>query len=152
MSIRYAQRGQTLVEFTLTFLLFLLLMLGIIEFVHYTGAYVATVLAAREGARYGVRGGTNEDGTYFYCDTNGMEQRVRQVIGPFAQVDEIIIERPNECDDGTIPQPNAVVTIRVKTKVRPWVPLFPPVEAHFDFTARRHLLAQIQLEQQSSAP
>src|SRR5581483_8913865 len=50
------ERGQTLVEFSVVLLAFLMLVFGVIEFARLYESWVVVQHAAREGARYGVTG------------------------------------------------------------------------------------------------
>ncbi len=55
------QKGQSLVEMAFALPVLLLLMVGIVELGYALNAYVQTVNAAREGARFGSMGGRNND-------------------------------------------------------------------------------------------
>ena len=54
-------RGQSVVEFALVLPVFLIILMGIIEFGLLMSDYVIVVNAAREGARYATLGNTDDD-------------------------------------------------------------------------------------------
>ena len=53
-AVRRNERGATLVEYALVISIFIVFVLGIIEFARVTFAYSTLANAAREGARYGI--------------------------------------------------------------------------------------------------
>jgi len=66
------RRGQGMVEFALAIPIFLMLVLGIIEFGRMFLMYTSVFAGAREGARYGAAVET-------VCDTSGLHDAVRRV-------------------------------------------------------------------------
>ena len=70
--MREHRRGQGMVEFALAIPIFLMLVLGIIEFGRMFLMYTSVFAGAREGARYGAAVET-------VCDTSGLHDAVRRV-------------------------------------------------------------------------
>ncbi len=73
-----SQGGQALVEFALAFTIFLLVVLGIIEFGRLLVAYSSVYTAAREAARYGAAVDASS-GTPLYNDCAGIRAAARRV-------------------------------------------------------------------------
>ncbi len=80
-------RGQGLVEFALAMPVFLLLVLGVIEFGRLLAVVTSVTTAAREAARYGSAAGDNVNGIPFYQDTQGMRDAAKRV-GFFAGIQD----------------------------------------------------------------
>jgi Flp pilus assembly protein TadG len=90
----HRQRGQSMVEFALITPLFLILVLGIIDFGWGLRAYVTLTNASREGARYGVTLPTNaSDQT---SNIAAIKARVMDYSsGTIASADDVTVEYPN---------------------------------------------------------
>jgi hypothetical protein len=94
---RKRQKGQSLVEMAFALPVLLILVTGIVELGYALNAYVQTVNAAREGARFGSLGGSNSgietivqgatSGLTQYNDTNSDLFVVRAKLTPDCQVD-----------------------------------------------------------------
>ena len=84
MRDRQKEKGQALVEFTLTFFLFLFLVVGIIEVGRLLFYTVAITTAAREGARYGSAVGGFGDPIYYEDCPGIIDATIR--IGQYAGV------------------------------------------------------------------
>jgi Flp pilus assembly protein TadG len=79
-------KGQGLVEFAIVLPIFLILMLGIIEFGYFFFIYSTANQAAREAARYGAGAGeVGTTGYYYYQDCAGMRE-VATRIGRYAAI------------------------------------------------------------------
>ena len=74
-------RGQGMVEFALALPIFLLLVLGVIEFGRLLMTYSAVFSAAREASRYGAAVGTNPLGVPFDHDCDGIRAAAVRVGG-----------------------------------------------------------------------
>jgi len=73
-----SQHGQALVEFALAFTIFLLILLGIIEFGRLLAAYSSVYTAAREAARYGAAVEVS-NGHALYNDCAGIRAAAKRV-------------------------------------------------------------------------
>jgi hypothetical protein len=87
---RPREQGQSLLEFALVIPIFLVLVLGIIDFGLGLRAWISITNAAREGARVGAVRGT--------CDE--IEQQVIDTSGGLVTSDEQIEITPGACDGG----------------------------------------------------
>jgi len=72
-------RAQTMVEFALALPVFLLLVLGVIEFGRLLVSFSAVYTASREAARYGAAVGTSGNGVPYYMDCQGMRDAAARV-------------------------------------------------------------------------
>ncbi len=79
------EKGQALVEFALTFTLFLVLVFGIFEVGRLMFYFIAINTAAREGARFGSASGGLGGGINYYEDCTGIENAAIR-IGQFAGI------------------------------------------------------------------
>ena len=78
------QRGQELIEFALTFPLFLLFIYGIVEMGRFFHVMIAISNAAREGARYGMAYGINRGvGNVYTLDENVVDSAAVKEAGNF---------------------------------------------------------------------
>jgi hypothetical protein len=101
-------RAQGMVEFALALPVFLLLMLGVIEFARLLVTYSAVYTASREAVRYGVAFGMSERGIPYWKDCQGIREtgvRVGTVGG--VQMNDIDIRY----DDGLVEMPAAFNTL-----------------------------------------
>jgi hypothetical protein len=91
-----AHKGQGLVEFALIMPIFLMLVMGIVEFGRLMITYTGVASASREAARYGASVGTNAGGVEHYRDCDGIRDEARRVaaLAPIADSD-IVIEYDN---------------------------------------------------------
>src|SRR5512146_1238312 len=80
-------RGQGLLEFALALPIFLLLVLGVIEFGRLLAVVSSVTTAAREGARYGSAAGVVSGDTAYFQDCQGMRAAAERV-GFFAGVQD----------------------------------------------------------------
>lgn len=80
-------RGQGMVEFALALPIFLLLVLGVIEFGRLLAVVSSVTTAAREGARYGSAAGVVSGDTSYFQDCQGMRAAAERV-GFFAGVQD----------------------------------------------------------------
>jgi hypothetical protein len=79
-------RAQSLVEFALALPIFLMLVLGVIEFGHLLAIYSSVYTASREAARYGSAIGISESGVPYYQDCDGIKAAALRV-GFFAGIE-----------------------------------------------------------------
>ncbi len=79
-------RGQALVEFALAFTIFLLLLLGVLEFGRLLFVYSSVYSAAREAARSGAAVESNPSGTPLYNDCAGIRSSAKR-IGALGGID-----------------------------------------------------------------
>lgn len=146
-------RAQAMVEFTLVFTLFLMLILGVIEFAHVLFVYTATANAASEAARYGATTGPNGTGVLNYKDCHGI-RRAALRVGALAGLkpDDIAVEYDHGPGTGAFascPNPPAAVrggdriVVTVTVTYRPLVPLFPQITMPVEATVARTLLGQV---------
>jgi Flp pilus assembly protein TadG len=85
-------KGQGLVEFAIVLPIFLILMLGIIEFGYFFFIYSTANQAAREAARYGAGAGeVGTTGYLYYQDCAGMRE-VATRIGRYAAITDDDVE------------------------------------------------------------
>lgn len=80
-----APRGQALAEFAIALPLFLLILLGIIDFGRMILVHSAVVTASREGARFGAAVG-DDPGAPQYVDCAGIREAVRHATGTLVTV------------------------------------------------------------------
>lgn len=105
MHFKNRERGQGLVEFALVLPIFLILVLGIVDFGWALKSYITITNAAREGARYGVT-----------CHTNAQIQA--QVVdyssglNPALTASNVTFPTANPCASGT-GTPGAEVKVKV---------------------------------------
>ena len=71
-------RGQSLVEFALTFPIFLVLLIGVMEIARVVFIYNAVFTASREAARYGASIGITSAGVPHFDDCAGMRERAKK--------------------------------------------------------------------------
>ena len=160
---REKENGQALVEFALTFVLFIFLIVGIIEVGRLLFSVVAIRTAAREGARYGsAAGGLGEVQNYFE-DCDGIISAATR-IGNYAglqdwQVDvaydngenTVIVDicDPNVSDDH--PDPDEIelgyrVVVTTTGKIVPFVNFLPLPEITYPSTSRRTIVKDVQIK------
>lgn len=91
-----AHKGQGLVEFALILPVFLMLIMGIVEFGRLMITYSGVASASREAARYGASVGTNASGAEHFRDCAGIRDEARRVapLTPLEDSD-IVIEYDN---------------------------------------------------------
>jgi hypothetical protein len=91
-----AHKGQSLVEFALVMPIFLMLIMGIVEFGRLMITYTGVASASREAARYGASVGINASGVEHYRDCDGIRDQARRVaaLAPIEDSD-IVIEYDN---------------------------------------------------------
>jgi hypothetical protein len=83
--------GQGLVEFALVIPIFLLLVMGIIEFGHLFSVVISTYTASREATRYGTAVGPNDLGVPHYLDCAGIQATAMR-LGAMGGVDAYDVE------------------------------------------------------------
>jgi len=93
-------RGQGLLEFALVIPIFMLLVLGVLEFGRYMTALITINTSSREAARYGSAVGDNGSGVPFYQDCPGIVHAASR-FSMFAQVNGIDIRYDKGPDDPT---------------------------------------------------
>ncbi len=146
-------RAQAMVEFTLVFLLFFTLIIGVLEFAHLLYVYTATASAAAEAARYAATTGANPDGTPRYQDCDGIRQAALRVGGLAGlQPSDIEIRYdhgPGSTAYAQCPNPPTAISggdrvvVKVTIVYRPWVPIFPQVNLPFTAEVARTLLGKV---------
>ena len=156
---RKKEKGQALVEFALTVILFLFLIFGIIEVGRLIFSVAAIRTAAREGARYGSAAGGLASGVdNFYEDCAGIEAAATR-IGNYAGlqnwnveiaydsgVDTTIIE---ECATLTDPEDIELghrVVVTTTGTIVPFVGLLPLPEFTYSSTSRRTIVKDVTIE------
>jgi len=156
---RKKEKGQALVEFALTAILFLFLIFGIIEVGRLIFSVAAIRTAAREGARYGSAAGGLASGVdNFYEDCAGIEAAATR-IGNYAGLqgwdveiaydsgaDTTIIE---ECD--TLVDPEDIelghrVVVTTTGTIVPFVGFLPLPEFTYSSTSRRTIVKDVTIE------
>ncbi len=153
--LRTPKRAQSMVEFALVFTLFLVLLLGVIEFGHLLFVYTATTSAAAEAARYAAATGTNERGVPYYQDCAGIQQAALR-LGAMAGLrpEDVVVEYDNGPGTAVYARcptpPTRVdggdrVIVRVRATYRPWVPLFPQWALPIEAQVSRTILGQVNV-------
>ncbi|MGD2162761.1 MAG: pilus assembly protein, partial [Anaerolineales bacterium] len=80
------ERGQGLVEFALVLPIFLMLIMGIVEFGRLMFIYNSVATASREAARYGASVGINTAGVEHFRDCSGIRDTAQRLAG-FAPIE-----------------------------------------------------------------
>ena len=161
---RKKEKGQALVEFALTFMLFLFLVVGIMEVGRLLFSVVAIRTAAREGARYGsAAGGLASGPINYFEDCDGIVS-VATRIGNYAglqdwQVDvaydngenTVIVDicDPDVSDDH--PDPDEIklgyrVVVTTTGKIVPFVNFLPLPEITYPSTSRRTIVKDVEIK------
>ena len=97
---RQKEKGQALVEFALTFFLFIFLVFGVIELGRFVFSIIAIRTAAREGARYGSAAGGLASGVdNYYEDCDGIVAAATR-IGNYAGLQDWDVQI--SYDDGEV--------------------------------------------------
>lgn len=78
---RWHREGQGLVEFAIVMPIFLLLVMGIVEFGRLMIIYSGAATASREAARYGASVGASESGIAHYRDCDGIRDTAMRISG-----------------------------------------------------------------------
>ena len=85
-------RGQAMVEFALTLILLLVVILGLLEVGRLLFVYAAVVTSAREAARYASVSGRNDSGDLFFQDCSGIRNAaIRVTFFQNLQDDDVLI-------------------------------------------------------------
>jgi len=99
------RRGQGIVEFALVLPVFLLLILGIMEFGRLLFIFASVTAASREGARYATATGDLTGSTFRYEDCTGIRGAATRIGGIVGVVDsDVTIEYTIYANDGSILQ------------------------------------------------
>lgn len=130
---QYAQRfrsnsGQAAVEFTLVFLLFLMLMYLIVEGARMTFAFTSASQAARDGVRFAsVRGSTSTCSSGCPAQVVDIQNYVKgQAPGNYLNsVDVCWWEGKSACTTTGSKEPGANVRVTVKIDFKPVLPMVP---------------------------
>ncbi len=171
-------RGQALVEFALAFTIFLLLLLGIVEFGRLLVAYSSVYTAAREAARYGAAVeeiDINDISTPLYNDCGGIRAAANRVgflgwiddntaVVNGTPVEKVSITYDNledlnkdgaadtcgscPCNDGVIPGSRINVTVR--TTFRFIVLNLPSIR--IESVVHRSILKDVEIIKQPGQP
>jgi hypothetical protein len=107
--ISHNANGQTLVEFAIVIPILLLLVFGLIEFGRLMFSYAAVTTASREATRYGTASGTNDSGTPFYLDCQGIKDAAKRIGSLVGVADDDITIYYDEGPDSIGPFPNCPV-------------------------------------------
>ena len=78
---KWHREGQGLVEFAIVMPIFLLLVMGIVEFGRMMIIYSGAATASREAARYGASVGDSESGIAHYRDCDGIRATAIRISG-----------------------------------------------------------------------
>ncbi len=167
-----SHRGQALVEFALAFTIFLLLMLGIVEFGRLLVAYSSVYTAAREAARYGAAVEDTDVGgqqTPLYNDCEGIRAAANRVgfLGWIdsnqvdingTPIEKVSISYDNldvghtcgtcPCNDGVLPGSRIIVTVRTMFK---FILLDLP-SIKIESTLYRSILKDVEINEQPGQP
>ena len=155
---RKKEKGQALVEFALTFVLFIFLIVGIIEVGRLVFSVAAIRTAAREGARYGSAAGGLESGVEnFYEDCDGIEAAATR-IGNYAGLQnwsvEIVFDDGEEIPGfveiclepdlpGDIIELGDRVVVTTTGTIVPFVNFLPLPEFTYSSTSRRTIVKDV---------
>ena len=162
---RKKEKGQALVEFALTFTLFLFLVVGIIEVGRLLFSVVAIRTAAREGARYGsAAGGLAGDPINYFEDCDGIISAATR-IGNYAglqdwQVDvtydngELNPAFVDYCDPDVLndhPDPDEIklgnrVVVTTTGKIVSFVNFLPLPDITYSSTSRRTIVKDVPIK------
>ena len=77
--VRNKNSGQAMLEFAVTLILLLMLILGLLEVGRLLFVYAAVVTSAREAARYGSVSGLNDSGNLYFQDCAGIRNAASRV-------------------------------------------------------------------------
>lgn len=147
-------RGQGLVEFALVIPMFLLLVMGIVEFGRLMAVYTGITSASREGARYGAAVGENVTGVENFRDCTGIREAAKRV-GVLAGLEDadIIIHYDNPttgfysstCPPAQLELGDRIV-VQVNQTYEPIVPLIgiPPLPLASE--SRRTILRDVYVK------
>jgi hypothetical protein len=80
-TMKRKEHGQGLVEFALILPVFLMLIMGIVEFGRLMFIYNSVSTASREAARYGASVGVNTSGVEHYRDCSGIRDTAQRLAG-----------------------------------------------------------------------
>jgi len=157
--IHKKSRGQTMVEFALAFPVFLMLVLGIIEFGRLLVAYSSVYVAAREAARYGAAVEEIATDVPRYQDCQGMRNAAARVgfLGfldnPFSQVAITYVGKSsltskadcNATPSGFNPALGDRVRVVVTVTYQPIIGIIPQMQ--ISSTAIRTIISKISIDQ-----
>ncbi|HEY7465476.1 MAG TPA: TadE/TadG family type IV pilus assembly protein [Dehalococcoidia bacterium] len=99
---RHGQRGQSLLEFALVLPIFLLFVMGTVDFGWALRNYITATNAAREGARYGVTGAISND----------IKSRVVARSSGLLQTSDVKVCRGTTCDSGLSNTDSSTVIVK----------------------------------------
>ena len=156
-----AWRGQGMVELALVIPLFLLLVLGIIEFGFFFFVYSSVNTAAREASRYGAGAANSAYGVPYYQDCQGMRQAARRIGAYSGLTDEQIQigydsgpgtnQDWTRCLSGTLasgvnPRMGDRVLIRITVAYQPIISMlgFPPINV--SAISARTIVREVDIE------
>ena len=89
---RRSERGQSLVEFALVLPVFIVLVMGIVDFGMALRSYVTVTNAAREGARVGI---VCDSGTAESTTDDAVKQRVHDYSGDLIDTSDVTVTWPS---------------------------------------------------------
>jgi len=148
-------KGQGLVEFALVLPVFLLLMIGIIEFGWFFFIYSTANSAAREAARYGAGAGeVSAGGPYYYQDCDGIRE-VATRIGRYAGIQDGDIqiwydEGPDSdpADNKSCPDTIGLgerVLVQINVTYHPIIPLLNIPDIDIQAVSARTIVSHVQI-------
>ena len=153
---RSRSKAQGMVEFALALPVFLMLILGIIEFGWLFYTYSATFSAAREAARYGASVGTNASGVEHVLDCAGIRDAAIRIGGPVgvtADTVEIVYDTgPDDarswdalptCDDQPITALADRIRVRITLPFDPLIGILPDIT--ITNTSHRTIIRDVEL-------
>jgi Flp pilus assembly protein TadG len=86
---KHVENGQTMVEFSMVFIVFIFIAFSIIETSRIAITYVAVSSSSREAARYGAAVGNDGNGTSNkYEDCVGIREAAKRVASTFLEIDD----------------------------------------------------------------
>jgi hypothetical protein len=152
-------KGQGLVEFAIVLPIFLILMLGIIEFGWFFFIYSTANQSAREAARYGAGAGELGPQQYYYQHCSGIRE-VATRIGRYANVEDTGVtiwydDGPGTSQTGTCPvgtdfTTHAIslgerVVVQVNVTYNPIIPLLNIPSIDIKAVSARTIVARVQI-------
>jgi Flp pilus assembly protein TadG len=112
--------GQTLVEFSLSVLMLVMLLLGVFEICRMVLVYTTVSNAARIGVRYAMVHGSHNS-----ASTGAIQQAVKNYLGPATVNTGNATVTVNYPDTGSCTNPGCRVTVSVSYPYNPFTTYFP---------------------------
>ena len=123
--------GQTLVEFSLSILMLVMLLLGVFEISRMLLVYTTISNAARVGVRYAMVHGSHNS-----VSTSAIQQAVKNYLGPATVNTGNATVTVNYPDTGSCTNPGCRVTVSVSYPYNPFTNYFPIGSIHVRTTSQ----------------